>query len=36
MLEVPRANNVIVDALAKLGPQKEATLLGVIPLEVQL
>ncbi|XP_074347418.1 uncharacterized protein LOC141686271 [Apium graveolens] len=33
--KIPRTGNSDADALAKLGSQKEATLLGVIPLEVQ-
>lgn len=33
--QLPRNGNEEADALAKLGSQKEATLLGVIPLEVQ-
>lgn len=34
--QVPRSKNSEADALAKLGSQRESTLLGVIPLEVQL
>ncbi|XP_074327395.1 uncharacterized protein LOC141665314 [Apium graveolens] len=33
--QIPRAQNADADALAKLGSQREATLLGVIPLEIQ-
>ena len=33
--QIPRAENFEADALAKLGSQREATLLGVIPLEIQ-
>lgn len=32
---VPCENNSDVDALAKLGSQEEAVLLGMIPLEIQ-
>ncbi|KAK1398908.1 hypothetical protein POM88_008771 [Heracleum sosnowskyi] len=34
--QIPRAQNTDADALAKLGSQKEATMLGVIPLEIQV
>lgn len=33
--QIPRGKNENVDALVKLGSQKEATYLGVIPLEIQ-
>ncbi|XP_074323582.1 uncharacterized protein LOC141660495 [Apium graveolens] len=33
--QIPRTQNADADALAKLGSQREATLLGVIPLEIQ-
>ncbi|XP_074346143.1 uncharacterized protein LOC141684905 [Apium graveolens] len=33
--QIPRTENSDADALAKLGSQKEATLLGVIPLKVK-
>lgn len=33
--QLPRDSNSEADALAKLGSQKDATLLGVIPLEIQ-
>ena len=34
--QVPHADNVGANALAKLGSQREATLLGVIPLKIQM
>ena len=34
--EVPRADNAGVDALAKMGSQREATMLGVTPLKIQI
>ncbi|XP_074377037.1 uncharacterized protein LOC141718555 [Apium graveolens] len=33
--QIPRTQNADADALAKLGSQRKATLLGVIPLEIQ-
>ena len=34
--QVPRADNVGADALAKMGSQREATMLGVILLKIQI
>lgn len=33
--QIPRGKNTNADALAKLGSQRESTLLGVIPLQIQ-
>ena len=34
--QVPRADNAGADTLTKLGSQREATMLGVIPLRIQM